>query len=243
MGICKGVDNVICLERSMLKLIHPANWIISGPTMTGKTTFIFSILDNLENIIVPSIENVVYIYGVFQEEFRKYEKKVFFTNSLEYLTTPFKTRTLLILDDSMMRLGDSKELLELFTVGAHHRSISIMLVLQNIFSIGRVFKSLRDNTQYYYITEYLQDRVKLKYFARQIDSDDLNYFMASYNDAVSVDHRGLFIDIHAKSPIRRLAKYRANVYQLDGQILYIPKRLKNIFSTQNACKEEASVYT
>ncbi|NQY53283.1 MAG: hypothetical protein HRT42_06875 [Campylobacteraceae bacterium] len=234
MALCETENRVIYLNRFDLKLKHPANYLVTGPSQTGKTTFIFNIIENLEHVITPVIKNVVYIYGMYQKMFKKYEKKVFFTDDLKYISASFDTPTLLILDDVMLSLGNSTELLELFTVRGHHRSISVILVLHNIFSIGKVFKSLKDNTHYYYITEYLQDMIKLKIFARQIgDSQDPNYFMSSYLDAIREKYNGLLVDVHPKSELRKIAKYRSKVHQINGQVLYIPKRLRNIFSCQD----------
>ena len=216
-------DN-FALNPEHLKLIHPFNCIISGPTQSGKTHFVFKLIDNLENITVPSINKVIYLYNEWQERFKSYRDKVFFTNDLKYLTIKPKQPTLIILDDFMNDIGNNKNLLDLFIKGTHHNSISAIIILQNIFHQGSIFKSLRQNCHYYYLTEHLQDRNSIEYFARALEPRNSAYFLESYADAVSKPYGGLFCDLHPHSKIRHFSKYRHGVEKIEGQTLYISKR-------------------
>lgn len=217
------MDNNFTVEPDALKLIHPFNCIVSGPTQSGKTFFVFKLIDNLPEITKPAISNIVYIYNIWQDKFNAYKDKVFFTNNLNYLTIKPTVPTLLICDDFMNQIGDNKDLLDLFIKGTHHNSISALVILQNIFEKGKIFKSLRQNCHYYYLTEHLQDRQSIEYFARQLEPKNSKYFIASYEDAISKPFGGLFCDLHPHSKIRNIAKYRYGVENLIGQTLYMPK--------------------
>lgn len=216
------------LNPEHLKLIHPFNMICSGPTQSGKTHFVFKLIENLENITTPPITKVIYIYSEWQEKFNNYKDKVFFTKELKYLSIKPKQPCLIICDDLMTEIGNNNALLDLFIKGTHHNSISALLILQNIFEHGKIFKTLRQNCHYYYLTEHLQDRNSIEFFARQMEPKNSQYFLKSYEDAVSKPYGGVFCDLHPHSKIRHITKYRTGVEKIGGQTLYISK--KNSFS-------------
>ena len=215
------MNKTLSISPEALKLQHPFNFIVSGPTQSGKTFFVFKLLENLPKITDPPISNIIYIYNAWQEGFKKYKDRVTFTNDLKYLKIRPKNPTLIICDDFMNQIGKNKDMFDLFILNSHHHGISILLILQNIFEKG--LKTLRQNTHYYYLTEHLQDRTSLENFARQLEPKNSKYFMKSYEDATSYPFGGLFIDLHPHSKLRLISKYRTGIHQTEGQVLYIPE--------------------
>ena len=217
------MSDTYSIDPEHLKLIHPFSFICSGPSQSGKSSFVLKLIDNLPQLTTPPVDNIIYIYNTWQEKFDSYKNKVFFTDKFKYLTYKPSQPTLLICDDHMSDLHNSKELLDLFIRNSHHLGISVLLILQNIFEKGKIFKSLRQNTHYYYLTEHLQDRQSIEVFARQLEPKNSRYFIESYDDAVSKPYGGLFCDLHPHSKLRPLAKYRTGVENLRDQTLYIAK--------------------
>ena len=124
--------NEINVNVEELKLIHPFSLIVSGPTSSGKSTLLFQILNNLHQNTTPVIEKIVYIYGIYQDIFKNYPN-IFFTDNLDFMDCSTEVPTVIILDDLMSVLNNSKKLEELFTRGVHHRKVSVVLTLQNLF--------------------------------------------------------------------------------------------------------------
>ena len=81
-----------------LKLIHPFSLIISGPTSSGKSTLLFQILENLYQNTKPTIEKVVFIYGVFQDCYKNYPN-FHFTDDLDYMGVNTNVPTVIIFRD------------------------------------------------------------------------------------------------------------------------------------------------
>ena len=220
-----STPNEISLKVGDLKLIHPFSLIIAGPTSSGKSTLLFQILDNLHQNTDPAIEQVVFIYGVYQEVYKNYPK-IFFTDNFDYMDFKPTVPTVLVLDDVMSVVNNSQKLEELFTRGVHHNKLSVVLTLQNLFYKGSVMKTLRDNSMYIALTRHIQDVSKLDTFARQLESKNSNYFKDSYHEAVSKKYGYLMCDLHPHSELRDgpfKIKYRSLVHQPEGQILYLPK--------------------
>ena len=224
-NIMSKTQNEISFDPVDIKLIHPFSLIISGPTSSGKSFLLFQILDNLHQNIKPVIERVVYIYGVYQEVFKDYPN-IFFTDDLDYMDLDTDVPTLIVLDDVMSSINNSKKLEELFTRGVHHRKVSVVLTLQNLFYHGSVMKTLRDNAMYIALTKHIQDVSKLDTFARQLERKNSNYFKDSYQDATSRKYGYLLCDMHPHSNLRDgqyKIKYRSLIHKPEGQVVYLPK--------------------
>lgn len=220
-----STSEVISVNADDLKLIHPFSLIISGPTSSGKSTLLFQILDNLHENMKPVIQKIVFIYGTYQEIYKNYPN-IFFTDDLDYMDIKSDVPTIIILDDVMSSINNSSKLEELFTRGVHHRKVSVILTLQNLFYHGSVMKTLRDNSMYIALTKHIQDVSKLDTFARQLEQKNSNYFKDSYNDAVSKKYGYLICDLHPHSNLRDgqfKIKYRTLIHKPEGQILYMPK--------------------
>ena len=216
----------IYIPEKDLKLHTPFSMIISGPTASGKSKMLFEVLDNITNNTNPPIEKVVFIYGIWQDIYKNY-RDIFFTDNLEDLQVEPEKRTLIVLDDMMSSIRDSKTLEEAFTLGVHHKKVSICLILQNLFYSGSIMKTIRDNCMYMVVTRHIQDINKLAIFGRQLEAkQNSSYFMDSYEDATAEKYSYLFIDLHPSSELRDgvyKIKYRSKVHKTSGQILYLPK--------------------
>ena len=213
------------MESEDLKLIHPFSLIISGPTSSGKSTLLFQILDNLQENTKGTIKKVIFIYGVYQEVYENYPS-IYFTDDLNWMDPDVKDEsTIIILDDVMSSINNSKNIEELFTRRVQHKKVSVILTLQNLFYRGSVMKTLRDNTTYIALTRHLQDVAKLDAFARQLERKNSTYFRDAYDNAVSGKYGYLFIDNHPHSDLRdgpHKIRYRSLIHKTEGQDLYLP---------------------
>ena len=63
-------------------------------------------------------------------------------DSDEYLDV--STRNLIVLDDLMAQSGEDKHIADIFTKGSHHRNLSVIYILQNIFHQGRETRNISE---------------------------------------------------------------------------------------------------
>ena len=96
-----------------MKLIHPSNIIVSGPTGSGKTQFVTRLLEL--QLLDPFPSRIVYLYSEWQDAYNKLLQSIpsiefvkGFPDRLMDLFSANKTN-LLILDDQMSKAGDTKE--------------------------------------------------------------------------------------------------------------------------------------
>ena len=124
----------------------PFRLIVAGPSGAGKTELVKQIVDN--EFYSSSIDNIVYCYpGYLDEVPTEFETTVNYHPGLpkkEYLSGLPKG-TLLIFDDMMVECCDNEDVGILFTVIARKRNISVILMSQNIYQQGKIFRTLRLN--------------------------------------------------------------------------------------------------
>ena len=58
-------------------MFHPFTAILSDPTQCGKTNFIFRFIENVEELMLPQPERIVYCYGKYQFIFAEYSQVEF----------------------------------------------------------------------------------------------------------------------------------------------------------------------
>jgi hypothetical protein len=113
---------------------------------------------------------------------------------LQMRVISFATRRLsmhmeiVILDDLMAQSGKDKRISDLFTKGSHHRNLSIIYIVQNIFHQGTEMRNISLNAHYIVLFKSPRDKQQISMLARQINPGKVQEFMRSYEDATSRPH-------------------------------------------------------
>ena len=136
-------------------LVHLFTLMAVGPTACGKTTWVFQLLERIQ-MIEPTPRRIMYFYKHWQPLYDEMLQKVphvEFTRGLPHNVRDddfFDTRypTLIVLDDQMRDAVQSGEVCELFTEGSHHRNLSVICLMQNLFHRGKESRTMSLNTSY-----------------------------------------------------------------------------------------------
>ena len=123
----------------MLPLKHPFTALVVGPTCCGKTQFVFKLIDNVDRMIDPPPNRIVYCYGEYQQSFRKYPN-VEFRQGLPHASDFDGSEPVLLVIDDLMQETD-ETVANLFTKGSHHRNVSVVFLAQNLFPKKQVCKN------------------------------------------------------------------------------------------------------
>ena len=118
---------------------------------------------------------------------------------------------------------DEKTLSALYTKYSHHRNISPILLLQNLYYKG--LKCLRDvslNTMYNIILKSPRDRSSIHTLARQMYLGQTKFFMEAYEDATKEPYSYLFID--SKPETSDLIRLRASIFPCEQMKCYCLKK-------------------
>ena len=128
-----------------LPLRQPFTALLAGPTGCGKTRFVFKLVDNVVHMIDPPPTRIVYCYGECQQ-FREYSGVVFRQGLPDVNGFDGSEPVLLIIDDLMNEVDQSGA--NIFTRGSHHRNVSVILLVQNLFHKNKHVRTISLNSHY-----------------------------------------------------------------------------------------------
>src|SRR5574343_600643 len=179
---------------------HPFTCMIAGPSKSGKTTLLSTILENNHKMIYEPPDRIVYCYTRWQPAFEKLKSvvpSIEFNEGLPDIENfSADKRNLLILDDLMRECGKNDNIYDVFTVDSHHKSISVFFMTQNIFPREKNARTISLNCNYIIILNNPRDREQVFHLAKQMFPKQMNYFKECYQDAVESKTFGyLFLDL------------------------------------------------
>ena len=204
--------------------MHPSTILVSGPTGCGKTRFVSSMI--LKNMFERMPHRIVWVYSEWQplyDEVKLLRSEVEFVHGLSdelYDSLDANIRNLVILDDQMSHAGDSKMLSRLFTEGSHHRNLSIIYIVQNLFDKGKSHRTISLNAQYIIVFKNPRDKSQIQTLGRQMFPQQLHFFTDAFEDATKVPYGYLVIDLRPETP--EDFRLRTSIFSTDDAVAYIP---------------------
>jgi len=179
--------------------------------MSGKSTLVFNLIENIQDRFDPIPQRVVYAYGAYQKEFENFPAVEFVEGLEKILEEDFfssSTSTLLIIDDLLEDVSKNPKASALFTRGIHHKNITVLFLAQNLFKQGSSMRDITLNSQYFILFKNSRDVQQIKLLARQCD---LKHLLLAYNKCIKQTLYGyLLIDIHPKTP--DLLKLQSDIF-------------------------------
>ena len=198
-------------------LHHPFTLITSGPSACGKSTLIKSILQKNNTTINPPPQRIVWLYKRWQPLYDIIKATV--NPPVEFMqglpdgieqSTFFdsKMNNLLIVDDLMESCGKDPRMTEIFYEGSHHRSLSVVLLCQNLYYSKS--PTQRRNSHYVVLFKNPNDLQSIMTFARQINPRKTKEFMQIYEEATMKPHGYLLLDFKQATPENK--RLRPNIF-------------------------------
>jgi hypothetical protein len=107
-----------------------------------------------------------------------------------------KETNLLVLDDLMLEVGNNSTIQELFTRGSHHRNLSVILVVHNLFHQGKWMRTLSLNSHYFVLFKNPRDIGQVRHLGAQLypGSGGSLFITEAYKLATKEPHRYLLLD-------------------------------------------------
>lgn len=186
--------------------------LIAGPTGCGKTQFLLKVLSS--KAIQPPPQRIVCVYGEWQPAYDEMKRIVKKQNAkLEFVNNPSadamadlyesfnsSVRNLLILDDQManhqIRKDQGGSLTKLFAQGSHHRNLTIIYIVQNLFNQSREMRNVSLNSHYMVLFKNARDKTQVRTLGQQMHPRNPHFLLEAFEDATSQKHGYLTIDLH-----------------------------------------------
>jgi len=197
-----------------MKFIHPCTIIISGPSGSGKTVFTRKLI--AENKFDTKFKQIIWCYSEVGSLGKRNPNFVYNEGlpSEDYYNGEPK---LVVLDDLMHQTDDS--VAKLFTKISHHRNVSVISIMQNIFPRNKYSRDISLNSNYLVIFRNPRDEAQVARLSSQICPGKSKFFMDAYNKATSELHGYLLVDFKGDAPHSR---FMTNIFHRHP-VVYIPR--------------------
>jgi len=208
------------VEAEELKFKAPFGMVVSGPSSSGKSTWVLKFLAHATELISPPPAQILYAYGEYHKHVPMLEKAGVVTHAglpsdevLAACEKPF----LLVLDDLMLASSE-QYLSELYTKKSHHRNISVVTLVQDLFA--KHLKVARINSQYVILMNAPNAALSVRTLGSQLFPGRVAYFLDAYRKATERKYGYLVIDMHASaSPTFRL---RTDIFPDEHTVIFMP---------------------
>ena len=200
-------------SRLDIQFHSPFCMIISGPSSSGKTTFLLRFLNEYKNLIHPEPpKSILYCYSEYHEHIKTMQaggilvhQGVPNDNMLENLSKP----ALLILDDLMLNASE-EYLTSLFTKKSHHKNISVIFMTQDLFQ--KKCKVARNNAQYIVLMRAPNAALQIRNLGIQLFPTEFEFFIDAYRQATANKYGYLVIDLSPESSAL-ITQLRTNIFK------------------------------
>ena len=180
---------------------HPTTILVAGPTFSGKTSFVKKVIRT--RMVQPSPERIIWVYkekdgnlevGPIVQEF----PNVQFYSELDpniFDNINAQERNLIILDDVMTEAGDSKSVAKLFTQGSHHRNMTVVFLVQNLFHQAKQMRTISLNSHYMVLFKNPRDQGQIRALSYQMYPSEKNFLVDAFADATAAPHSYLLLHL------------------------------------------------
>ena len=196
---------------------HPFTCIVAGPTQSGKTEFVKRFIENLKDMVTPLPTRIVWSYGEWQPAYQPLLDKVDFVQGLPDLPLYSKEPMLVVIDDQMH--GVDRRITSLFTKGSHHRNLSIVYIVQNLFNQQKEHRTICLNSHYLVIFKNPRDGSQIVHLAKQMYPGKTHYLRQAFALATQQPHGYLLIDLKQATP--EGMRLRSHIFPGESQEVYV----------------------
>ena len=201
-------------------ILSPFSMSVVGPTMSGKTTFVVELLSERARVFSEVPEKVIWLYGTTAVHIEKMKRNfprgfIDFYHNIpndfeETLAKSCKDYiTLVVLDDLQEEVTNSLQMLKLFTMTCHHKNVSVIFLMQDIFNTGRYRKTLLRNSQYMAVFDTQLDATLKQHLAAKLLPRRNDIFYQIYENATNRKFGYLFISGHPHGD--SVLRFRTNI--------------------------------
>jgi hypothetical protein len=207
---------------SSTTFLHPFSCIISGASQTGKTVFTQNLLRCLDSMVSPRITNVILSFAENQtlyDDIKNMDSRIKLVNGYDYDILP-NSNTLIIIDDQMSSAMKDSRVQDLFTKGVHHKSISVILITQDLFPPEKYARTIRRNCTYLIIFKSPTFRSQVMALGGQLYPESRKFLCSAYDQATQTPYTYIFVNLHPMCPDK--LRIRSGILPYESTSVYLP---------------------
>ena len=115
----------------------------------------------------------------------------------------------IVFDDQMIDASKDKRIVNPFIRGSHHRNLSVIYIVQNLFHQGKGSRSISLNSHYLVLFKNPRDKLHILTLAKQMYPGQTDFVLNQYEEALKRPFDYLLIDL--KTTTQDNCRLRTNV--------------------------------
>lgn len=203
-----------------ISLKHPATWIISGQTGSGKSSFVHQLIKNKERLYLTRAPRcVILFYKEWQPLYDKMKNEGIIHSFIQGIPEEEQLKEIFmkykpfggcfaIFDDLMSNIDETMQ--NCFTVFSHHLKVSIILLVQSLFLESKIYRTCSLNAHYIVLMKNSRDGVSVSYLARQMSPYHSKYITEAYMQATKTPYSYLLFDMRQET--NDILRLRSNIF-------------------------------
>lgn len=204
------------------RLSSPFNFLVAGPSKSGKTTFVANLLKSGKDMFSKQPDNVILYYAndqaIYDElmALKLINEKINFNDTdpsyddILNKVAPYKDMngSLIIFDDTLSDIKPGFE--KIFQVLGHHTQCSLIYLTQNLFHNSKTFRNVTLQLDYITLKRNQRDSSQIRTLASQLCPGNSDWIVDIYNEATKDPYTYILVDCSADSPSE--LKIRSNIF-------------------------------
>ena len=207
--------------ENFTQFVHPASVVISGPSGVGKSFFVKRVVEHIDKLFSPPIQEILWCCAV--QENWSHPRVKFLTEIPDPSTLNPSVNKLLILDDFMEAKSDiQQQISHFFTKYAHHTSTSVIYLVQNLYHQGKYHRTISLNANYFVLFQTRRDATQIHYLGNQLFPQQNKFFKSVVEQVFKNQPYGyLLIDLKTHNEKLRL---RSHIFPDEIGVAYVNNR-------------------
>ena len=196
---------------------HAFTCVVAGPTGCGKTEWVKRFIKHLPEMVTPLPTKILWSYAEWQPAYQSLQDKIQFVQGLPELPLYSQEPLLLIIDDQMHNVD--QRVSSLFTKGSHHRNISVIYIVQNLFDKHKEHRTISLNAHYLVVFKNPRDVSQIVHLAKQMYPGKTHYMRQAFDLATAHPHGHLLLDLKQSTP--EGVRLRSHIFPGEHQEVYM----------------------
>ena len=201
----------------VLPFVHPSTILIAGPSKAGKSIFVDRLLKHQHEMFSERFQSITWCYGSVIPNLSSINYNIQFIQGLPDMET-FNPPSpgLIIVDDLMAESG--QVVADLFTKYSHHKNLTVIFIVQNLFYKGKCMRDISLNSHYIVCFKNPRDKLQIQCLARQIMPSASKQLVSAFQDATQNPHSYLLFDMTQSIP--DALRLRTNIFPDEQLTVY-----------------------
>ena len=207
--------------------------LISGPSSSGKTVFLTSLLMRRHEFFNEQPKRIIWYYGTVNAPNislgieKQDEEDIEFKRGLPTESDVSLFKDALIILDDLMENAKNNTVTSLFSKVSHHSHCFIVLLVQNFFHVSR---SQSLNCHYLVFLKNPRDKLLISILSRQMFPNNSKFLVDAFHDATDNKlYAHLFLDLCADTP--EAIRVRSDIFNENSVMtVYLPNKYKQFSS-------------